>query len=418
MYREMRNFRRLGRRFLAGLAAGSPVLAAPVLAATVLAATVLALTVLAAAGTVPAAASPAVPRWIRIAAGGDFTCGIREGNTLWCWGSATAGDLGTGAATDQHQPHQIGHPTAAWVSVTAGQDHACALRRDGTLWCWGNNLNGETGASPGHRSMPFPRQVTNPAADGWSGVSAGGWHTCATRSDGTLWCWGFGASGQLGNGSTTDQSRPQQVTAPARDGWSSVSAGGGHTCAVRTGGTLWCWGAASGAGRSANTDVPGQISSGPAADGWSSVSAGSEHSCAIRADSTLWCWGRSLDGQLGTGLTGLAQTTPQQVTAPAADGWTSAETGGDTTCALRTHALWCWGANYSGGLGIGGTAGQSVPRRVQVPTRTGWSLVSTSGYATCATHTGHALWCWGYNGDGELGLGTTTDQHRPQPVTA
>jgi alpha-tubulin suppressor-like RCC1 family protein len=308
MPHKVRHFRRLLCHCAAGLIASAAVLAA---AGTAPAAA-------AAAPATPATpASPAVPRWIHIAAGGDFTCGIREGNTLWCWGSATAGDLGTGATADQALPQQIGNPTAAWVSVTAGQDHACALRRDGTLWCWGNNLDGEVGTVPGPASAPRPRQVTSPAPGGWASVSAGSWHTCATRTGGTL-----------------------------------------------------------------------------------------------------WCWGRSLDGQLGTGRTGGPQTVPQQVTAPAADGWTSAEAGGDATCALRTHALWCWGANYFGGLGLGGTAGQTVPRRVPVPTRTGWSRVSTSGYATCATHTGYALWCWGYNGDGELGLGTTTDQHRPQRVTA
>jgi alpha-tubulin suppressor-like RCC1 family protein len=409
MPHKVRHFRRLLCHCAAGLIASAAVLAA---AGTAPAAA-------AAAPATPATpASPAVPRWIHIAAGGDFTCGIREGNTLWCWGSATAGDLGTGATADQALPQQIGNPTAAWVSVTAGQDHACALRRDGTLWCWGNNLDGEVGTVPGPASVPRPRQVTSPAPGGWASVSAGSWHTCATRTGGTLWCWGFGAFGQLGTASFFDQQLPQPVTAPAEDGWQSVSAGGGHTCAIRAGATLWCWGAADGAGRSASTDVPQQISSGPAQDGWSSVSAGSEHSCAVRTDGTLWCWGRSLDGQLGTGRTGGPQTVPQQVTAPAADGWTSAEAGGDATCALRTHALWCWGANYFGGLGLGGTAGQTVPRRVPVPTRTGWSRVSTSGYATCATHTGHALWCWGYNGDGELGIGTTTDQHRPQLVTA
>src|SRR5689334_10063223 len=291
MYRKMRNFRRFGRRCAASL----PVLAAPVLAVTLLA--------VAGMAPGPAAASARVPRWLQVAAGGNFTCGIREGNTLWCWGAPDFGDLGTGAVSQKLRPQQIGKPTSGWVSVTAGSDHACALRRDTTLWCWGDNGEGEAGTGSPADTVTRPHQVTTPAADGWASAAAGTGHTCAIRGDGTLWCWGFGPDGELGTGGTADQGLPQQVTTPAADGWAGVAAGAGHTCAVR-------------------------------------------------ADATLWCWGSGFFGQLGTGGI-VGQPLPQQVTTPAADGWTSVAAGGFFTCALRTHALWCWGDNDDGELGIG-----------------------------------------------------------------
>jgi Regulator of chromosome condensation (RCC1) repeat len=131
-----------------------------------------------AAAAAPAAAVPAVttppPRWIHIAAGWDFTCGIREGNTLWCWGDngSSSGELGHGPGPDASLPQQITRPTAGWASVTAGLPHACATRTGSTLWCWGTNDDGELGtgsaASPGRS-----QQVTTPAAGGWASVTAG-----------------------------------------------------------------------------------------------------------------------------------------------------------------------------------------------------------------------------------------------------
>jgi alpha-tubulin suppressor-like RCC1 family protein len=199
-------------------------------------------------------------------------------------------------------------------------------------------------------------------------VTGGAFHTCAIRTDSTLWCWGSSESGQLGLGNTTDQDLPQQVTTPAPAGWTSVTAGDDHTCATRT-------------------------------------------------DSTLWCWGFDDAGQLGIGSK-AQQDLPQQVTTPAPAGWTSVAAGGDHTCALRTHALWCWGFNRYGQLGIGSTTNQARPRRVALPAKTGWSLVALGATHTCAKHTGHILWCWGYNYYGQLGIGNSVNQDLPQQITS
>ena len=122
---------------------------------------------------------------------------IREGNTLWCWGAAASGELGTGATVDQDLPQQITKPTAGWTSVTAGDQHSCATRSDGTLWCWGRNDGGQLGIGT-TTNVGRPHQVTTPAATDWATVTAGNSHTCATRSDTTLWCWGDNSSGGAG----------------------------------------------------------------------------------------------------------------------------------------------------------------------------------------------------------------------------
>ena len=195
----------------------------------------------------------------------------------------------------------------AWCPDLPGFDFSCGIRTDGTLWCWG---------SIGDISEDLPRQVTTPAPGGWASITAGQDHVCATRADGTLWCWGDNSQGQLGIGSHTGQDLPQQVTTPARGGWASVTGGAFHTCATRTGGTLWCWGRNDlgqlGIGNLTSQDLPQAVIT-PASAGWASVTGGEYHTCATRTDGTLWCWGSNENGQLGNG-NHTDQDLPRQVT--------------------------------------------------------------------------------------------------------
>jgi hypothetical protein len=102
---------------------------------------------------------------------------------------------------------------ATYAQISAGSQHTCAVRTDGSLECWGNNSRG---------------QATPPAGTGYKQVSGGRYHTCAVRTDGSLACWGYDWHGQ--------------ATPPAGTGFARVSAGGSHTCALRTDGSLACWG--------------------------------------------------------------------------------------------------------------------------------------------------------------------------------
>jgi alpha-tubulin suppressor-like RCC1 family protein len=254
--------------------------------------------------------------WARIAAGGDHTCGIRAGGTLWCWGDNTYGQLGLGSHVSQDLPRQVVSPArGGWARVIADFEDTCAIRTDATLWCWGDNGFGVLGTG-NSTSQDRPTQVTTPAPGGWASITTSGDHTCATRTDATLWCWGANDDGQLGLGNHTFPDRPTQVTTPAAGGWASVTAGGVSTCGVRTGATLWCWGyngdGQLGLGNHAPHDLPRQVTT-PAAGGWVSVTADSGYTCGIRVGGSLWCWGDNSDGQLGLGNR-TAQDRPRQVT--------------------------------------------------------------------------------------------------------
>ncbi|MBI4700605.1 MAG: hypothetical protein HY744_05490 [Deltaproteobacteria bacterium] len=199
------------------------------------------------------------------------------------------------------------------LAVATGGYHTCAVKKDGTLWCWGRNADGELGDGT-TQSKSSPVQVSALGTSALA-VAAGGYHTCAVKAGGTLWCWGNNEYGQLGDGTTQDETSPVQVSVL---GTSALAVAGGqaHTCAVKAGGTLWCW------GRNAN----GQLGDGTTQDKTSpvqvpalgtsalAVAAGNDHTCAVKAGGTLWCWGNNEYGQLGDGTT-QKKLSPVQVTA-------------------------------------------------------------------------------------------------------
>jgi alpha-tubulin suppressor-like RCC1 family protein len=371
-------------------------------------------------GTVTAQPSPVqigagITTWSTVDAGSFHTCATRTDGTLWCWGFNQFGEVGIGSVvTPQTSPVQVGAATT-WNGVSAGGYHTCATRTDGTLWCWGNNGNGQVGIGSVASPQSGPVQVG--VLTTYTGVTAGYAGTCATRTGNTLWCWGNNAYGQLGIGNTTQQTSPAQVAGTT---WASASTGGGsidvliHTCATRTDGTLWCWGnnqyGQLGLGTTTQQNSPVQVG---ALTTWSSVSAGGAHTCAIRGG-MVWCWGKGAWGRLGQGTVRQTSTATQ---VGAVSAWATASSGTGHTCATRTDGtLWCWGDNASGQLGLSSITNQYAPTQVGVVTT--WLSVSTGSFHTCATRTNGTLWCWGNNAYGQLGLNSTISQAAPVQVGA
>jgi alpha-tubulin suppressor-like RCC1 family protein len=327
------------------------------------------------------------------------------GNTFGIW-------LTGGPATPTPTPTTP--PGALVKTVSTGRSHTCAVHADRTLWCWGSNSSGQLGdGTTIDRDVPV--QESTHASD-WDAVSAGQAHTCAVKTSGTLWCWGNNSSGQLGDGTTTGSAVPVQESTHASD-WAAVTARFAYTCAVKTSGTLWCWGNNSsgqlGDGTTTGSAVPVQEST--HASDWAAVSARYLHTCAIKTAGTLWCWGSNSSGQLGDGTT-TGSAVPVQESTHASD-WDAVSVGFAHTCAVKTSGtLWCWGSNSNGQFGDGTTTDRDVP--VQETTHAGdWASVTVALADTCAVKTSGTLWCWGYNSNGQLGDGTTTDSYVPVQVT-
>jgi alpha-tubulin suppressor-like RCC1 family protein len=256
----------------------------------------------------------ALPRAARaLAAGYEFTCAVLFDDSLWCWGQNDEGQLGQGdqpGAPSASVPLPTG-AGAKWGAVAAGQGHACGIQASGSLLCWGRNSDGELGIGPG-----APIQVRTPTRVGsdesWASLDLGQDATCAVKNDGTLWCWGADTFGKLGI-AVDPNAAPPRFLVPMQVGsdadWAEVSVDVFHTCAVKQGGTLWCWGRNAegqlGVGDITDRATPTQVGS---ASDWSSVSVGRFHTCAEETDHTVRCTGENVAGQLGTGDTARRNT--------------------------------------------------------------------------------------------------------------
>jgi alpha-tubulin suppressor-like RCC1 family protein len=296
------------------------------------------------------------------------------------------------------------------VSVEAGGAFTCAYRRGGDVYCWGSNRYGELGDG-NLTSSKWPVMARNlfDAVD----LSTGKHHACARTDRGTVECWGGNAEGQIGDGTTEDRSVPVTVDA-FQDSAISVAAGGAHTCVRLVGGEVWCWG--DNRLGQVGEEVGEQLLSPRMVAGMTGavgLAMGENHTCAYDASGGVWCWGYNGYGQLGDGTTSSGGV-PRRVGHATLSGAVQLVAGGSHSCArTESQQVWCWGANYSGQLGVGTTSGSSVPVRVDLPP----VLELAAGAShTCALTFDGAVWCWGANTDGQVGDGSRENRSLPVEV--
>ncbi len=252
----------------------------------------------------------------RLSAGGAHTCGVTVDGAAYCWGSEARGQLGTGMAGPElmASPQLVvgGH---TFTSILAGAEHTCGVVQGGAAYCWGAGTFGQLGnGATGSEAAPMPV-----AGDLFlTEVIAGGLHTCGVTFDREVYCWGEGANGQLGNGGTGNSSTPVMVPVPGGElaTFSTVSAGGSHTCAILPAGAH-CWGVNDsgqlGDGTTGTRDAPAAVTGGLT---FSTISAGlppfAASTCGITRDRIVYCWGSGDSGQLGNGDS-VDQSTPVRV---------------------------------------------------------------------------------------------------------
>ena len=240
--------------------------------------------------------------WCQVAGGYCHTAAVRTNGTLWTWGSGGDGRLGDGTTTDKCSPVSVVGGFTDWCQVSAGEKFTVALRQNGTIWTFGWNNKGQLGRNNQDIHTCSPVSIVGGITD-WAQISAGFEHVVALRQNGTVWAWGDGGKGQLGNNFNTNRSSPVSVVGGFTD-WCQVSAGTCHTAAVRTNGTLWTWGDAGNGrlghgcvGLAANRSSPVSVIGG--FTDWCQVSAGGSHTAAVRTNGTLWAWGDGVNGRLG-----------------------------------------------------------------------------------------------------------------------
>ena len=232
-------------------------------------------------------------RVVQLSAGKDHTCGVTAQGSILCWGAQLQHD-------ETPPPYRISGLSSHPIQLTSGDHHACALLQNNDVMCWGSNRFDQIDASIPETKVSTPLEKTG-FSSGIASLSAGGNHTCAVLFNGSIQCWGNNQDGQLGGGNTTPND--ELVTTPPANGfvYTQVSANIAHTCAVRSDGTIWCWGNnKKGRFRAPSSEIitpPTQIMTERSAK---HVAAGEAHTCALFEDGLVKCWGENSQGQQGT----------------------------------------------------------------------------------------------------------------------
>ena len=320
--------------------------------------------------------------WVQIEGShGRLKNGIKADGTLWSWGQNT-GTFGDGTTTDACSPVQEISSSLNWQRLSAGDVHVAAVKSNGTLWSWGSGACGRLGdGTIVDKSSPV-QEISS--STNWCSVSAGRFDSISLKYDGTIWGWGGNLSGMLGDGTTTGKCSPvQEISASTNWRFLSVEFRNSAT-AIKTDGTLWAWGRGScgrlGDGTTTDTCSPVQeISS---STNWCLAAAGSYHNTAIKNDGTLWAWGKSAYGMLGIGtVPAIGVCSPVQEVTSSTD-WKQTSAGWSNSAAVKADGtLWSWGRNDSGQLGTNDIIDRSSPVQ-EIFSLTDWYKVNVSSFGT------------------------------------
>ena len=327
-----------------------------------------------------------------IASSGDYdsTCAVStSAGNVYCWGVNDQGQLGDNTLITRETPVEVlgvggvGNLSGI-VSITVGDAHACAVTSAGAVYCWGSDLSGQLGDNNPGVEENTPVQVLGVGAvgtlSGITQVSALDSSTCALSSQGNVYCWGNNSSGLLGNNSVLEEDTPVEVL-----GVGAVGVLSGITGLGMIGG----------------------------------------HSCALSSSGNVYCWGQNTDGQLGNNTT-IDAHTPVEVVGVGAVGFLSGiiniSGAGSASCGVSSAGnVYCWGNNSDGQLGNNSTVQSPSPVEVKGVGGVGFlsGIIQVSGAEddhTCALTSGGNVYCWGFNGQGQLGVNTAITSHTPVEV--
>jgi len=262
-----------------------------------------------------------------ISAGDSYTCAIASDDKAYCWGNNGSGQLGTSTTSQSSIPVAVatGALTGKTIkSISASSISTCVIASDDQVYCWGTNTSGQLGTGNTNLSYTPIAVVKTGAFAGKTikSISAGTSHACAIASDDLPYCWGDNNVGQMGTGDNADVSVPTAVVvggALTSKTIKKIELGGNGSCSVASDNKAYCWGANTagqlGIGTAVNSNVPVAVSTSGALANKSirSVSFGVTFACAVTTSNKSFCWGAGTSGQLGNGST-TASNVPNAVT--------------------------------------------------------------------------------------------------------
>lgn len=364
---------------------------------------------------------------------GDQSAVVTANGDLYCWGSNYYGQVGNGTTQHQFTPVKILQDVE---HISSRYFHNAAVTTKGDLYCWGLNDDGQVGnGTEENQTTPvkvlenvttFSLNLNQSAAittNGdlyyWGGgqlepviilenvksvLLGDGQHNAAVTTNGDLYCWGRNSFGQVGNGTTENQSTPVKVL----ENVTSFSLNENQSAAVTTNGDLYCWGY-NYSGQVGNGTTENQITPVKILENVRTFLLGDgQHNAAVTTSDDLYCWGKNWFGQVGNGTT-ENQTTPVKVL----DNVISISIHRDQSAAVTTNGdLYCWGNNENGQIGNGTTENQITP--VTVLQDVDYFILGN--HRNAAVTINGDLYCWGNNENGQIGNGTTEEQTTPVKV--
>ena len=369
---------------------------------------------------------------VGISAGiGGVACAALSDGTARCWGNNYFGNVGNGQSSfvppipttyAVPTPTPVGNLSGA-KSVSVGYGNSCAILTSGSADCWGDNQSGELGNGKTGNTLTFLSAGVVPGLSNVNEIEASGggnvgFSTCALVSGGSVYCWGSGAVDQLGIPSLASGQSPSVPSQATVTNATSLAVGTGFACAV-VAGTVDCWGAngigelGNGSQNGASAPSPTPVTElGATAIG---VAAGGYFACALLTGNSVRCWGANFAGELGE-----SSLTYSYVYSPAdpVSGLSTVaamSAGNDHMCVLTSSGtVQCWGDNGSGELGNGTTTNSLTA--VTVVGLQGVTQVAAGLNFTCALTSGGSVYCWGDNSYGAMGNGTTSQTPQTTPA--
>jgi alpha-tubulin suppressor-like RCC1 family protein len=348
-----------------------------------------------------------------VSAGGGYTCAVTKSGAVKCWGMNDKGQLGDGTTTYRSTATDVIGLYSGVATVSAGGDHTCAVLEDGRVKCWGNNLFGQLGdGTTVQRNAPVDVIELNSKV---ATVSAGNDHTCALTTTGGVKCWGLNEHGQLGDGTTIDRHTPVDVLNMS-DSIRAIAINFLRNCALTTSGGVKCWGDNGFWGQRWEPtriarSTPVEISY--LSSGIKAIAAGVAYNCALTTDGKVKCWEDHQQGecQLEDG-TPVDCATPWEVTGLSHEVTAIAVSSRYLCFLLKVGEVQCMGNNGSGQLGDGTTTDRDTPVYV-IGLSGDVTAITVGNEHTCVLTAADEVKCWGYNSYGRLGDGTNINRSHP-----
>lgn len=385
-------------------------------------------------------------KYTSVSSGGRHTCGLTSDGTAYCWGNNEYGELGNNSTTNSSIPIVIADSTDGNVlrfsDISAGENHTCGLTLTGKAYCWGYKMTSVIADQFQKKPVAAP-VLANGTSLSFASISAGNNHTCALTKTGAAYCWGDNYQSKLGISSTISPDVLVAVSAPLNSAslkFLSIDAGNSHNCGVAVGGSAYCWGSnENGVLGNSNSKESGNpvvvTDKGKQTISFLSISAGGRHTCVLSTSYKTYCWGRNDYGQLGNGTaqnssTPIAVLPPSNTTNPSTQTTTvpskskpvfsSFTVGIEHICGLTAKGVaYCWGNNKYGQLGNNSTADSNRPVLVSNPdngNRLFFSSITAGAYHTCGESQSGKAFCWGASSNGALGNNSESNSSIPVEV--